>query len=125
MLEFNDETKWIGITAGDSGPIVFSAEDSEGTDFSPTTGDILRFGVGKKFGGEPLFEIANEYDGTHSDEFWTISIEPEHTQDMKPGNYVWDIELETSSGTQTIIGKTEEISPKFTVWGDVAKAGEA
>lgn len=121
MLYIDSNTMLIAATRGDSVSIVFSAKDSEDNDYDPVAGDKLTFAVAKKVGADPIFSITNEYDGVDEDAFWTIEIEPEHTESMKFADYVWDIQLETSSGVQTIIGKTDELSPKFRVWGEVAQ----
>lgn len=71
--------------------------------------------------------------------FWTITIggNNEWYQKDKDGNvivdadgnktdlfkfsdYVWDLQLSTSTGVDTIIGKTDDISPTFRVLGEVA-----
>jgi len=57
---------------------------------------------------------------------WNIFIEPEHTKTLKDGkvdtdkslkfsDYVWDLQL----NNYTIIGKSENLEPKFTVLGEV------
>lgn len=50
---------------------------------------------------------------------WNIEIEPDMTKGMKFGDYYWDLQLDTTSGNYTIIGKNDSIEPKFTVWGEV------
>ncbi len=120
MLTIDTTTMLIELTRGDSASIVFSAVDGEGNEFEPVTGDKLTFAVAKKVGDTPIFSITNEYNGD-SDAFWTILIEPEHTAQLDFKTYVWDAQIQTQSSTVTIIGKTDDVSPKFKVWGEVAQ----
>ena len=120
MLKIDTETMTIAMTKGDAEYIVFSAEDEEGQTYVPVAGDKLKFGVAKKVDTEPLFQVENTMDDD-DEEFWTIEIKPEHTNDLKIGDYVFDVELLTSTGPDTIIGDTDEIHPAFILWGDVAK----
>lgn len=119
MLTIDATTFLIELTRGDSASIVFSAVDSEGTEYSPVNGDKLTFAVAKKVGDTPIFSITNIYDGD-AESFWSIVIEPEHTAEMDFKTYVWDVQLQMESSVYTIIGKTDELSPKFKVWGEVA-----
>lgn len=127
MLNIDTDTMMIELTRGDSASIVFSAVDGDGTAWTPTTGDILTFAVAKKFGSEPIMKKANEYDGVDSDAFWTIVIETDDWLDeegndvFKFKDYVWDCQITTSTGSDTIIGQTDDITPTFRVWGEVAE----
>lgn len=120
MLKIDTKTMTISMTKGDAEYIVFSAEDDEGQAYVPVAGDMLKFGVAKKVDTDPIFQIENTMDDD-AEEFWTIEIEPEHTRELKLGEYVFDVELTTSTGPDTIIGETDEVHPKFILWGDVAK----
>lgn len=121
MLYIDENKKLIAMTRGDSVSIEFSAT-VDGTDetYVPTEGDALKFAVAKKWGGDPLFYVRNVFDGTDTDAFWTIEIQPSNTKEMKFSDYVWDLQIETSTGTETIIGKTNALNPVFRVWGEVA-----
>lgn len=139
MLYIDTTKMLIEITRGDTVSIVFSAVDSGGTTWTPTEGDILTFAVAKKVGGEPFISISNTYDGSDTTAFWTVEIGAADSDDwyqkedgevvtedgepvlVKFGDYVWDLQLTTSTGTTTIIGKTDTISPTFRVWGEVAQ----
>ena len=86
--------------------------------------------MAKKVGQEPLFVIMNEMDDD-VDAFWEIGIEPEHTEELPFGNYAYDVQIELRSSAtgeleavDTIIGKTDEVSPVFRVWGEVSKESE-
>ena len=133
MLNIDTDTMLIELTRGDTASIVFSAVQSDGTTYTPSIGDKLKFAVAKKVGAEPLMEIETEKTAlTTDDEFWTIVIKDEWYQkdeegEIIPGDlfkfadYVWDVQLTDSNGEVfTIIGKTDTISPTFRVLGEVA-----
>ena len=121
MLNIDTEKMLIEMTRGDTVSIVFSAVDGDGTAWNPTqTTDMLRFAVAKKVGADPIFEITNTYDGVDADAFWTITIPSAYTKELKFGDYVYDVQLITTSGIDTIIGKTDTISPTLRLWGEVA-----
>jgi len=56
--------------------------------------------------------------------FWTIVIGTEDWLDesgedkFKFTDYVYDVQVITLSGADTIIGKTDDITPTFRVWGE-------
>lgn len=60
-------------------------------------------------------------------EFWTIQItrnkwlDDDGNDKFKFSDYVWDLQLTTETGADTIIGKTSTISPTFRVLGEVAE----
>ena len=126
MLQIDTTTMQIALTRGDSASITFGAVDKDGTTWNPSVGDeTLTFAVAKKWGGEPLMKITNPYDAD-MDVFWTIKIDTDDWLDdggndvFKFGDYVYDVQVGTSTGAITIIGKTEELNPTFTVLGEVA-----
>lgn len=130
MLKIDTETMMIELTRGDSASIVFSAVDKDGNPWNPTDGDEkLTFAVAKKWGGETLMEITNEFDPEDEDaldKFWTINIERDSwlngTADkFKFQDYVYDVQVLTSTGADTIIGQTDDITPTFRVLGEVAE----
>ena len=130
MLNIDTETMLIELTRGDAASIVFSAVDGSGTTWIPENdGDKITFAVAKKFGGTPLMVIENVYDSSDPDaltKFWTINITPEkwleNGEDIfKFSDYVWDCQVTTETGSDTIIGKTDDITPTFRVWGEVAE----
>lgn len=126
MLNIDTTTMLIELTRGDTASIVFSAVDGDGTEWHPSEHDKLKFAVAKKWGGEVLMDIVNEYDGVDENAFWTITIPTEKWLDgsgndkFKFADYVWDVQLTTSTGSDTIIGKTSDLSPTFRVLGEVA-----
>ena len=60
-------------------------------------------------------------------DFWTITIETDDWLDdsgndaFNFSDYVWDCQILTSTGAQTIIGKTDDLNPTFRVLGEVAE----
>lgn len=130
MFKVDPENKIIYITRGDTASIIFSAKDSEGNEFHPTANDRLIFSAAKKVGDEPLIEIIKNMNGNEED-FWTVTLLPEHTENLSFGKYAFDVQLElrdpqTSELTaiNTIIGKTDEISPYLVIWGEVSQESE-
>ena len=123
MFNINTETYLIELTRGDSASIIFGAKDARGKNYIPVAGDELKFAVAKKVGADPIFEVANTMDGD-ADAFWTINIPASVTSDMKFTDYAYDVQLKSGSSVTTIIGQTDNITPTFRVWGEVAKAEE-
>lgn len=58
--------------------------------------------------------------------FWTIVINKTDwindagEDKFKFTDYLYDVQLTTESGADTIIGKTDDITPTFRVWGEAA-----
>ena len=126
MIDINTTTMTIALTRGDSASIKFGAVNEDGTAWNPSDGDeTLTFAVAKKWGGEPLMKIINPYD-IDMDAFWTITIgtndwlDDDGNDKFKFGDYVFDVQVGTSTGAITIIGKTDDLSPTFRVLGEVA-----
>ena len=120
MLKIDSENMTIAMTRGDTAKIMFSAVDEEGTPYEPEAGDMLKFSVAKKVGATPIFEIPSVME-SDAEAFWEITIEPDNTNGMKFGDYAFDVQLTHDGGqVDTIIGKTDTISPTFRVWGEVA-----
>ena len=139
MIDTND--MMISVTRGDYVSIVFSAVDANEDEWHPEDVgvDTLTFAVAKNHGEEPVISVSNVYNGDE-DAFWNIEFGEEGSTDwykkdsrgnviyaggepapLDFGNYVWDLQLTTSTGKITIIGKTDDVSPKFRVWGEVAQ----
>lgn len=123
MLKIDSEKMIIAMTRGDTANIVFSAVTEEGVTYVPQEHDKLKFSVAKKVGATPVFQIQREMTNDATT-FWTVTIEPAHTNPLKFGDYVFDVQLTRyNSGDEqvdTIIGTTDEMSPIFRVWGEVA-----
>ena len=127
MLKIDSEKMIIAMTRGDTANIVFSAVDEQGNTYNPQVDDKITFSVAKKVGADPLFSpIINTMTDDATD-FWTITIEPAHTNPLKFGDYVFDVQLtrheDGKEVIDTIIGTTDEIQPIFRVWGEVSPEG--
>lgn len=144
MLTIDTDDKSIDVTRGDYFAIVFGAHDAAGDDWNPENVgvDSLTFAVAKTLDDPAVISVTNVFDGD-TDKFWTIEVGADGSTDwykkddsgnvvygsdnkpelIDPGKYVWDLEVGTSVGPITIIGKDKETAPKFTVWGDVANRG--
>ena len=124
MFRIDKDTMTISLTRGNSATIIFSAKDEEDNDFHPTAGDKIIFEASKKVGDEPVIKIENVM-VSNEEEFWAVKINPEDTENLNIGKYAFDVDLEIydSSGNlidrDTIIGKTDVISPTLVLWGDV------
>lgn len=130
MFKVDPENMTIYLTRGDTASIIFSAKDYDGNDFHPTVNDRLIFSAAKKVGEEPLIEIINKMEDNEED-FWTVQLNPEHTENLSFGKYAYDVQIEmrnSSSGdletVNTIIGRTDEISPYLVLWGEVSQESE-
>lgn len=127
MLQIDTETMMIALTRGDSASIVFSAVTPDGQEWHPDEGNTLTLAVAKKWGGEVLMKCENTYDGVDEEGFWTINITDDKWFDdsgnekFKFADYVYDVQVGTSTGADTIIGKTDDINPTFRVLGEVAE----
>lgn len=123
MFKIDNETKTIYLTRGNSAIIIFSAKDKEGEEFHPTAGDKIIFAAAVKVGMDPVLRIENTMI-SDEDDFWAIKFKPEDTQDLKISKYAFDVDIEIyESGVMvdkdTIIGKTDTVSPTLVLWGDV------
>lgn len=67
-----------------------------------------------------VYDENETYYTLDSTDFWTITIPSASTNELKFGDYVYDVQLTNSSGVDTIIGKTDTISPTLRIWGEVA-----
>ena len=123
MFNINTETYLIELTRGDSATIIFGAKDARGHNYIPVAGDELKFAVAKKVGADPLFEVANTM-VDDADAFWAINIPASATSDMKFNDYAYDVQLKSGSSVTTIIGQTDNITPTFRVWGEVANESD-
>lgn len=119
MLKIDSEKMIIAMTRGDTANIVFSAVDDNGQTYNPVANDVLRFAVAKKVGADPLFELTNIM-SDDATAFWTITIQPNNTNQLKFGDYAFDVQLTHNGEIDTIIGATDELNPIFRIWGEVA-----
>ena len=62
----------------------------------------------------------NEWYEKDADGNVIVDADGNKTDKFKFADYAWDLQLTTSTGADTIIGKTDDISPTFRVLGEVA-----
>lgn len=117
MLKIDKDTMTIFLTRGNS------AKDEDGEEFHPTAGDKLIFEASKKVGEEPVLSIENTMTDSE-EEFWTIRFNPSDTENLSISKYAFDVDIEIYADDvlvdrDTIIGKTDTVSPTLVLWGDV------
>lgn len=57
----------------------------------------------------------------YTQDMWNVNIEHEDTEEAEFGKYVWDCQIASGESVTTIIGKTDNLSPTFQIWGEVAE----
>ncbi|MBC8585554.1 hypothetical protein [Youxingia wuxianensis] len=101
------------LTRGDTGRFTVSVQNQDGSPYSPASGDVMVFSV-KKSVTDTEYLIHKTITGGQ------VIIEPEDTQSLPFGNYVYDIQLTLENGdVNTIVPPST-----FTVCGEVSY-GEA
>ena len=83
----------IRLTRGDTLIAALSIKDTDGHDYTPETGDLLRFAV-KKHYRDTETVILKEIDTDEP----VVRIDPADTEDLEFGEYVYDIQLTYASG---------------------------
>lgn len=86
FVENND----ITITKGDSGYFIVKLENGDGTEFVPSESDVIRFSVKRK--KEGYYPVILEKTGDK------IVFDAKDTENVKSGEYVYDIAVEKSTG---------------------------
>ncbi|MBQ8003291.1 MAG: hypothetical protein IJ297_07615 [Clostridia bacterium] len=86
FVENND----ITITKGDSGHFLVKLENGDGTEFVPSGSDVVRFSVKHK--KEGYYPVILEKTGEK------IVLDAKDTQNVKSGEYVYDIAVEKATG---------------------------
>lgn len=87
----------IYLTRGDSAFIDIQIKNADGTDYQWTPGDQLLMTVKESTSSKEILFQHSLVDGT-------IEINPEDTENLEYGDYVYDCQLRTSGGvTQTFI----------------------
>ena len=123
MFKIDTSTMTIYLTRGNSATIIFSAKDEAGEYFHPAVGDKIIFSAAEKVGMDPVLRLENTMASSEED-FWAIRFAPEDTQDLKISKYAFDVDIEIYESDvmidrDTIIGKTDTVSPTLVLWGDV------
>jgi hypothetical protein len=87
----------IFLTRGDSAIFTLSITDNDGNEYTPQDGDEITFTV--KANTETR-DILIQKDASSG----KIEIQPEDTENLEYGNYVYDVQLKTADGyVDTII----------------------
>ena len=61
MINIDENKYLIELTRGDNAIISFTAKESDGSTYFPSTGDKLTFAVAKARNKTPLFQTQNEF----------------------------------------------------------------
>ncbi|MCD8097010.1 MAG: hypothetical protein LUE31_03035 [Lachnospiraceae bacterium] len=109
-MSFSITGTTISMTRGDTMKVYVAITDTNGSDYVPDDGDVLRFAAKKDYADdEPLILKDIPIDSL------LLTLEPADTKELDYGSYVYDIELTTSEGeVSTVVPKgklviTEEV----------------
>lgn len=84
----------ITMTRGDTCRIKLSLTDSEGNEFVPDDGDVIRFAAKQRYtDSEPIIFI------TVPNDTLVLEIKPEDTKNLNFGTYVYDMQITFADGT--------------------------
>ena len=92
-----DEDQNITLTRGDTGIFNISLQNQDGEDYTPQTGDSLRFALSEGFGKDALVIKDIPIDTC------VLEIEPNDTKDLKFKKYKYDIQFTSSQGKVSTI----------------------
>lgn len=114
MLEITNGV--IKFTKGDSVAFDVELKNADGTIYEMGAGDEINFSV-KNDVSDTAYVLRAITSSTH------IYLEPSFTNDLKPGKYCYDIELNTADGNvYTIIGVKNEWERNLIVYPEVTVA---
>ena len=103
----------IGLTRADSMKLKLNLADSQGNEYIPDDGDVIKFGLKTTTDDteKPMIEKII------SPESMMLELTPEET-DIEPGDYYYDIEVTLSNGfVTTVIPPTKfKILPEVGNW---------
>lgn len=93
------EGKRVEMTKGDTCILTISIKDTEGNDYTPQNGDVIRFAMKKSWDDtDPLLLVPIPNDSLE------LRVESSDTKQLDTGRYVFDVELAKADGTvDTII----------------------
>lgn len=97
------ENTTISMVRGDTAKIVIAINDSEGNEYTPVEGDIIRFAAKRSYHDtEPII-----YKVIPNDTL-LLWIEPQDTKTLPFGKYIYDIEITFADGdVDTFIANAE------------------
>ena len=103
----NVENGVITLTRGDSAYLNFDLTTQDGEEYPLQEGDLLRLTVRAQ--ADSSCPVLLEAESTDE----TILLKPEQTEQLEPGKYSYDVQLQTASGDVfTILGATG-VSPRL------------
>ena len=102
------------FTRGDTQPLKFQRLDADGEPITDVP-DEMYFTVKKDYSVKEIVFQKNLDDMTlGDDDNWHFVIDPEDTQELPVGNYVYDIEVTTDGNVFTISKGTLKLLPEAT-----------
>lgn len=99
----------IYMTRGDTEGIIVNL-----TGYTPQAGDTVEFTVRRKIGNAPVIYKKAEFDGARA----TIRIEPEDTERLRFGDYVYDVQLTYGGTVKTVVTPSTLTLGKEVTYGD-------
>lgn len=106
----------IHITRGDTAKFKFARKNDEGIIY--VEAEKIYFSVKMTYSSKELLLQKKKEDMTFEDGYYSFQIEPEDTDDLKYGTYVYDIEVITDTYKQTIAKGFFVIENEVTFKGD-------
>lgn len=86
--------KRIEMAKGDTCILSISIKDTEGNDYTPQTGDVIRFAMKQRY--TDANTIINK---VIPNDTLDLRIEPNDTKSLTTGKYYFDVELTKADGT--------------------------
>ena len=83
----------IHLTRGDSATVVVDIQNEDGSDYTPETGDTIRFAA-KRYLNDGDADIVIDIDP----EQMMLEFKPGDTKGLDFGSYFYDVQLTTASG---------------------------
>lgn len=108
----------IEIVRGTTLPMELEVTDENGAAYTLGSGEKIIFGVKKKATDQDAIFIKEAAAGGTAGQY-TITIEPEDTQDLAPGRYCYDVGLGAGDGYHNIIPPSG-----FTIRANVTERGD-
>lgn len=104
----------MNLTRGDTGQYKFQRLDSDGTVITSTP-DSIYFTVKKSFSSSTVVIQKTISDMTmEEDNYWHFTLNPEDTEELDTGIYVYDIEVTEDGYVATIAKGTLKLLPEAT-----------
>lgn len=109
----------IELTRGRSYDIDLDVSDKNGNGYTLGDGEVILFGIKKNPNTDAAPIICRAAVASSTTGVYTISIRPEDTQELPPGNYYYDVGLESGGNFYPIIEiSVLHLLPNVTKKGD-------